>query len=176
MISKKCRIFRVAILDYRMAIFFAWWNLRSMVLHAMQWAEGQGLTRTNVVHGKTEYRVPTDFNFGHKDVDRTTTRASSSVEVEASPCHSASRQWLLQTLASARYGHVLYWFHAGWAWIACGRECWSHGRQAHEETLAVSSYIYFVCLAAWVPSCILIQYGYVLKYGYLNSSKFLGYP
>lgn len=56
-----------------------------MVANAKTWAENQGLTRTNAVHGATEYRVPTDWTFGHKDVDRVTTKVSSSCELQAVP-------------------------------------------------------------------------------------------
>ena len=51
--------------------------------HAVEWAEARGLSRDNPVHGKKEYRVPTQWNFSNSDIDRTKTTASSSAELEA---------------------------------------------------------------------------------------------
>lgn len=56
---------------------------RAMVDHAMKWARGRGLSRTSPIHGAEEFRIPTDFSFSQVDLERTTTTASSSVEVEA---------------------------------------------------------------------------------------------
>lgn len=56
-----------------------------MVANAVKWAEGKGLSRVNPVHQKMEYRVPLDFTFSHKDLDRVTTRASGSATMEACP-------------------------------------------------------------------------------------------
>ena len=58
-------------------------KLRNMVDHAMAWATSNGLQRKNVVHGAEEYRVPTDFKFLNRGIDRASTKASSSVELEA---------------------------------------------------------------------------------------------
>ena len=57
--------------------------LRSMVECAKAWAEKNGLKRCNPVHGKDEYRVPTEFNFAHASKDLTRTRASARTTVEA---------------------------------------------------------------------------------------------
>jgi len=54
-----------------------------MVAHAKAWATSLGKTRHNPVHGQEEYRVPTDWNFAAKDLNRVKTTASSSTEVEA---------------------------------------------------------------------------------------------
>ena len=86
--------------------------LRQMVTHAKSWAESQGLARTNPVHGKTEYRIPTDFKFSNRGIDRTTTRASSSAEVEAGlfldmPSH------LKHIMMPGRKGHTTW--RRGWS-------------------------------------------------------------
>lgn len=73
-------------------------DTRSMVAHAVQWADSKGLSRVNPVHGKTEYRVPTDWNFSSKDVDRTTTRISGSAELEACPCAEVDRNHIASNL------------------------------------------------------------------------------
>ena len=54
-----------------------------MVKNAMKWATERGLTRTNPVHGKTEYKVPTDETYEHQDKHRSLHRAASCVELEA---------------------------------------------------------------------------------------------
>ena len=57
--------------------------LRTMVKCAVKWATARGLTRTNPVHGKDEFRVPLDEIFEHSDTNRSLQRASSSVALEA---------------------------------------------------------------------------------------------
>ena len=59
--------------------------IRTMVDNAMKWAQSRGLVRNNEVHGMPEYRVATDWTFANKNLDRTSTKASSEVEVEAQP-------------------------------------------------------------------------------------------
>ena len=54
-----------------------------MVTAAMSWARSKGLTRRNEVHGKDEFRVPTDFNFKNSNIDRTNTKTSGDFEIEA---------------------------------------------------------------------------------------------
>ena len=56
-----------------------------MVDRAKAWAESKGLTRTNPVHGESEYRVPTQFDFSHIDRESLKTRVSASTKVEARP-------------------------------------------------------------------------------------------
>ena len=57
--------------------------VRTMVTNAKKWAESRGLHRTNPVHGADEFRVPTEWTFHNKELNRTITRAASSCEVEA---------------------------------------------------------------------------------------------
>ena len=58
-------------------------SLRQMAKNAVEWARKKGLHRTNPVHGSEEFRVPTMETFEHSGVERTTTTASSSTELEA---------------------------------------------------------------------------------------------
>ena len=50
--------------------------------NAMEWAKARNLVRTNPVHGKTEYKVPTMESFSHADTEKTTQRAASSAVLE----------------------------------------------------------------------------------------------
>ena len=59
-----------------------------MVDHAKQWATDRGLNRTNHVHGKEEFRVPTEFKFSHAERERLKTRVSAKAQLEAGPCFS----------------------------------------------------------------------------------------
>ena len=54
-----------------------------MVNAAMAWARSKGLSRRSEVHGKDEFRVPTDFSFKNSNVDRTTTKLSANFQMEA---------------------------------------------------------------------------------------------
>ena len=58
--------------------------------NAKQWAESQGLCRNNPVHGKQEFRIPTDWTFSHKNMDRMVTTASASCDLEAGPFMASS--------------------------------------------------------------------------------------
>ena len=71
--------------------------VRTMVKSAISWATKRGLTRTNPVHGKDEYRVATDWNFKNEEKDRTETRMSSNFEVQARPALGSSVKMLLHT-------------------------------------------------------------------------------
>lgn len=55
---------------------------KSMVDCAKAWAEKNGLTRKKPVHGRDEYRVPTEFNFAHANRDISRTKASARTTVE----------------------------------------------------------------------------------------------
>lgn len=57
-------------------------SLRQMAKNAVAWAVAKGLKRTSPIHGNMEYRVPTDFSFSHRDVQRVTTSASAEAELE----------------------------------------------------------------------------------------------
>ena len=52
---------------------------------AVAWAKKRGLSRTNEVHGESEYRVPTEFNFANTEIDRIKSTASSDFDIEARP-------------------------------------------------------------------------------------------
>lgn len=51
--------------------------------HAVAWAKERGLKRTSEVHGKEEFRVPVDFSFENKGIDRTRLKAAGEFEVQA---------------------------------------------------------------------------------------------
>lgn len=69
--------------------------LRTMVKSAIAYATKRGLNRYNEVHGKEEYKVATDWNFKHKEVDTTQTRVSGNFEVQAGPALGSSVMLLL---------------------------------------------------------------------------------
>lgn len=52
--------------------------------NAIAWAKAHGLSRTNEVHGAEEYRVPTMEYFSNKNVDKTSTKATATAQVEDS--------------------------------------------------------------------------------------------
>lgn len=58
--------------------------LREMVKHAMQWARTRGLTRTNEVHGREEFRILSFEGFRHRDVDSSVQEATTEVGLEDS--------------------------------------------------------------------------------------------
>ena len=53
-----------------------------MVKNAVKWATEKGLTRTNPVHGATEYRVAVFEKFNNTERDRTATSAFVGAEVQ----------------------------------------------------------------------------------------------
>ena len=105
-------------------------KLRSMVDHAKAWAESQGASRKNPVHGKQEYRVPTDFKFLNRGVDRSTTKASSSVEVEAGLVLEC---WKLGFSPHKRMQHSGL-NATGCKGPSCGRRCWSQPWKDNVDT------------------------------------------
>ena len=83
-----CQIDQIDIWFLNVLPFF---DLRQMAKNAVKWATSKGLNRINEIHGKAEYRVPTDFEFKHKDLERATTTASSETVLE-----DIDAQYLLQ--------------------------------------------------------------------------------
>ena len=57
-------------------------QLRDMVSNAMSWARSRGLIRTNEVHGKEEFRVPTASLYSFTEVQGNKSEASGTIEVE----------------------------------------------------------------------------------------------
>lgn len=53
-----------------------------MVKNAIVWAKNNKLVRTNEIHGAEEYRVKTFESFNQKDLNRSTTRATTEAELE----------------------------------------------------------------------------------------------
>ena len=64
-----------------------------MVKNAVAWARANKKVRTNEVHGAEEFRLATFESFQHKDVNRTTSRASTEVVLED---HKASSKLPVQ--------------------------------------------------------------------------------
>ena len=92
--------------------------VRNMVTNAKRWAESQGLTRVNPVHGATEYRVATEWLFKNKNLERTATKASGSADMEAGPSwlilidleiHDATPQVCHGFGAPGRMGEASFW-------------------------------------------------------------------
>ena len=80
--------------------FFHFFVLRQMAKNAVKWATSKGLSRVNEIHGKSEYRVPTNFEFKHRDLERATTTASTETVLEDSD---------VQELLQGSLGAQLFW-------------------------------------------------------------------
>ena len=70
--------------------------IRTMVKSAISWATQRGLPRKNPVHGAEEYRVATDWSFKNEEKDKTETRVSAAVDVQAGPALGSSVMLLLR--------------------------------------------------------------------------------
>ena len=96
-----------------------------MVDNAKAWAERHGATRKNEVHGMDEYRVPTNWDFTHKNIDRVATSASSGTVLEAGPSvvivdvnvDDVDGICIGSHLKGVPWNRFLL---AGWTWSACG--------------------------------------------------------
>jgi len=56
-----------------------------MAKNAVAWAKSKGLSRSSPIHGKEEYKIPTDFSFSHEDLERVSKKVSSDANLEAWP-------------------------------------------------------------------------------------------
>ena len=57
-------------------------NLRDMIAHSKEWARSRGLLQKNEVHGKEEWKIPTDREFMFKNETEQSSTARGSMEVE----------------------------------------------------------------------------------------------
>ena len=72
--------------------------LRDMIKNSKAWAQARGLLETNEVHGKEEWRIPTERKFEHTKT--TGTHSSQEVSFTAEDHHPHV----------VRMGHVTLWF------------------------------------------------------------------
>ena len=84
-------------IDISFPFFF---DPRQMAKNAVKWATSKNLSRVNEIHGKTEYRVPLNFEFKHRDLERATATVSSETVLE-----DTDVQYLLQ----GSLGAQLFW-------------------------------------------------------------------
>lgn len=104
-------------------------SMRTMVKNAIAWATKRGLSRQNEVHGTWEYRVPTEFNFSHSDVDRLKTTVSGTADIQARPLFLSSSTNGRSKLSA----EVLHWL-AGWPGTSSWRWSKFDSRWHYDET------------------------------------------
>ena len=74
-------------------------DLRDMIKNSKQWAQARGLCETNEVHGKEEWRIPTERLYQHTRATGTT--SSQEVSFQAEDLYHKDQQtimWLYVTV------------------------------------------------------------------------------
>lgn len=94
---------------YQFSIFF---DPRQMAKNAVKWATSKNLCRVNEIHGKPEYRVPLNFEFRHRDLERATMTVASETVLEDTD---------VQYLLPVSLGAQLFW---GFLWERTAKQFW----------------------------------------------------
>ena len=116
-------------------IFLMHWfltNLRDMIAHSKEWARSRGLLQKNEVHGKEEWKIPTDREFMFKNETEQSSTARGSMEVDDYSDYIGSwkkhqlQYWLI---INSYHGSSGQWWHPfpEWShWRVCSPDSWVH--------------------------------------------------
>ncbi len=58
------------------------WQLREMIDNSKEWAKQRGLLQRNEVHGKEEWKIPTDRTFSFENKNTQSSSATGSMMVQ----------------------------------------------------------------------------------------------